>query len=484
MFKQVKNHGYLACLSQRKNGSSLYAISTLLLLILLLVLCSCSDSGNDTTDGDFSESESAPADRDADDDSSVDGDLDAERSDASEWDIDPELAELWSTDCVGSEPPDLGGFEVGYQRLSCGDYTLDKNYYLLTLFEELTDLHGLLVGDATLSAISQTRTQMLREAETACGEDVACHTGKLTITEADCSEIAAALGELVEKGSTDVVSEHLRPSGMFQLHRSLPDDELFETAFCDTVAGLNEAYHSNVGGLSAAELNQLVQTLSQAHQGDLLFYEPLYFATAAVLTQQQRDEAGRYEPMEEGENAAALQAMAEIDWDSYPYSLILVPGMGPDNYEEPLDQAGAFRCDLAVQRLWGGLAPFILTSGGHVHPDRTPYCEAIEMKKYLMNTYDVPESKLLVDPHARHTTTNLRNLARLVLRYGIPPEKPVLVTTDMGQSIYISSMIAGRCEEELGYLPYRQVLSLGMTDTCLLIDPTSLYADPSDPLDP
>ena len=73
-----------------------------------------------------------------------------------------------------------------------------------------------------------------------------------------------------------------------------------------------------------------------------------------------------------------------------------------------------------------------------MHPDKTPDAEAIEMKKYLMEAHSIPEAAILVDPHARHTTTNLRNAARMMLRSGAPPEKPLLVASDLIQSVYRS----------------------------------------------
>ena len=61
-------------------------------------------------------------------------------------------------------------------------------------------------------------------------------------------------------------------------------------------------------------------------------------------------------------------------------------------------------------------------SGGFVHPAQTPYAEAIEMKKALIADFSIPQEAILVDPHARHTTTNMRNAARLLYRYAIPFE--------------------------------------------------------------
>ncbi len=80
---------------------------------------------------------------------------------------------------------------------------------------------------------------------------------------------------------------------------------------------------------------------------------------------------------------------------------------------------------MAVKRYRQGLAPLLLVSGGAVHPKRTPYNEALEMKKELMNVYGIPARAIIVEPHARHTTTNFRNAARLVYRYGIPADKKV-----------------------------------------------------------
>ncbi len=128
----------------------------------------------------------------------------------------------------------------------------------------------------------------------------------------------------------------------------------------------------------------------------------------------------RYEPLVTSENQKALAALATIDWKAFPFAAILVPGLGPVTLDTPLSEGGRLRCDYARARFDKKLAPLIVLSGGHVHPDRTPYSEAIEMKKYL-RAQGVPESALLVDPHARHTTTNLRNVGRILLRAGVAP---------------------------------------------------------------
>src|SRR5262249_42281975 len=148
---------------------------------------------------------------------------------------------------------------------------------------------------------------------------------------------------------------------------------------------------------------------------------PVRFAVELMLLNQ-RDEAGRYEPMEAGENAGAFSRMRSVEWKRYPYSVIVVPGAGGDRPGIRLSPGGKLRDEIASKRFRDGKAPFVLVSGGHVHPQRTEYAEAIEMKRDLVTRLGVPANAVIVDPHARHTTTNMRNAARLMYRYGMPFE--------------------------------------------------------------
>jgi hypothetical protein len=135
--------------------------------------------------------------------------------------------------------------------------------------------------------------------------------------------------------------------------------------------------------------------------------------------------------------------------------------------------------------LRNGKAPFILVSGGYVHPAQTHFSEAIEMKKTLIDEFHVPESAILVDPHARHTTTNMRNAAREIFRYNMPTDRPAIVVSDASQITYIAAKsLADRCLRELGYVPYRILRRDG--DTNLVVMPLieSLEQDPLEPLDP
>jgi len=138
-----------------------------------------------------------------------------------------------------------------------------------------------------------------------------------------------------------------------------------------------------------------------------------------------------------------------------------------------------------VARYRAGQAPFIIVSGGNVHPNQTPFNEALEMKRALVRDFGVAPAAVLIDPHARHTTTNLRNAARLALRYGFPAGQPLLITSDQGQSAYISGReFADRCRRELGYQPGVLGKRLSPFDQEFVPGVQSLHGDARDPLDP
>jgi uncharacterized SAM-binding protein YcdF (DUF218 family) len=203
------------------------------------------------------------------------------------------------------------------------------------------------------------------------------------------------------------------------------------------------------------------------------------------MTLNHRDEAGRFEPMEAGENAAAFHHVANIEWSRYPYSVIVVPGAGNDRPGVRLSASGKLRDEIAARRFREGKAPFILVSGGYVHPSQTEFAEAIEMKRDLMTRFSIPEAAIIVDPHARHTTTNMRNAARLMYRYGLPWDGKALVSTDPSQSQYIENPeFAKRCLAELGYVPYKLLGRTSPFDLEFRPIIDSLQIDSQDPLDP
>jgi hypothetical protein len=217
---------------------------------------------------------------------------------------------------------------------------------------------------------------------------------------------------------------------------------------------------------------------------DPLFFEPTLNFALKLLEANRRDEAARYEPLEEGENKTCLHNVKKIRWSDYPYSFILVLGAGPQDSAR-LSQIGAKRADQAAQLFLAHAAPLIMFSGGHVHPMQTRYCEAIEMKKYVMEKYQIPEKSILIDPYARHTTTNFRNGARLAFRYGIPANLKAVVTSSEDHIAYTTKEdFRSRCLKELGYFPVEFISRISPIEAEFKPSVASLFFDANDPLDP
>ena len=107
------------------------------------------------------------------------------------------------------------------------------------------------------------------------------------------------------------------------------------------------------------------------------------------------------------------------------------------------------------------------------------------MKRFLMERLHVPENAIIMEPHARHTSTNMRNCARLIFRYGIPMEKPCLSSSNKEQSHYISGKgMENRCIEELGYPAYKNGNRISETEAEFYPLVSSLQIDFDEPLDP
>ncbi len=184
------------------------------------------------------------------------------------------------------------------------------------------------------------------------------------------------------------------------------------------------------------------------------------------------------------EAAAAFRA-----WRDFRYDLLIVTGYTPLGARQPvrLHPIARERVDAALTSFRAKLAPFILTTGGAVHPAGTPFCEAIEMKRELV-ARGVPPERVVVEPRARHSTTNLRNAGRFMLAHGLTRG---LVVAGGGwpffnQAWYFAhpelSSFNRRCRRELGYV----VGALRKIDAArVAFTPAPECARPGDdPLDP
>ena len=380
----------------------------------------------------------------------------------------------------------------------------DKDFYLLSLLQADPRVRTTLMADKSLALISAERQHFLAWSLQTCKGDAVCTLKSLLWTEEEIRMVSFALEQLYQEDSSlrELVDKSLRPSGTYVLYQKQSGDRLLVNAWEVCARGLNDIIE--VYGQGGAPRYPKIDSISfdvnpvefQHHVATIadqvssastaqLFFEPSLKVALELLALNHRDEAGRLEPMEAGVNKAAVDAVSSIQWKKYDYSVIVVPGAGPEDPNTALSDAGRKRTALAAEAYHAGKAPFILVSGGYVHPSQTRFSEAMEMKKALLHDYNVPEAAILVDPHARHTTTNMRNAVREIYRYNMPMDKPALVISDAAQTSYIASQFfADRCLKEMGYLPYKIVSQ--PSDTSLVFLPLieSLQQDPLDPLDP
>jgi hypothetical protein len=400
-----------------------------------------------------------------------------------------DFSALAPAQCPPVVPEDLHGANPRAPLLMPNSVIEGKAFYVLTLLDVVADARVAVSNWPALAKLAAERTLAMQAAVNDCNGGAACWGQAVKWADADIDRAGDALVALRGASSAiQVAAASLRRSGHAQLHASLSDAELLRFAWQDAARALNKGWDEHVAGLATGTVQRLLADIA-ATSADRAFFSPLLRLVLGGLEADGRDEAARYEPLADGENAAALARIRCIDFSKYPFAAIVVPGQGPTDFDHPLDPTGQIRADQAAARLAAGLAPLIALSGGHVHPDRTPYSEAIEMKQYLIATYAIPEAAILVDPHARHTTTNLRNVARLLYRYGVPVDRPSLVTTDEFQTAYIAAAGANqvfgkRCLDELGYFPYRGLSKLDLLDDCWVPSVDSLYADARDLLDP
>jgi hypothetical protein len=391
-----------------------------------------------------------------------------------------------------------GGFDPHY-RLSLAHPVQDKNFYLLSLFQRNAAIRKLLMTNASLRQLSEEKRFALQKAP-ACN-DVKCFEDLFRFNARTIETVATALEVLANQPEFKrLAKKHLRPSGVFIKYSRQSDSQMLAAAWKDAANSLNrilsvyglgkDPLYKNIDRVSFDVSKDDYRNLLRAKAQEIKFVnEPLFFDPTLdfalkLLEINRRDEAGRYEPLDSGENRATVQNLRKIKWADYPYTFILVLGSGPGD-SAPLSPIGAKRADVAAQLFLQHKAPLIIFSGGHVHPMQTPYCEAIEMKKYVIEKYKIPATSILIEPHARHTTTNFRNGARLVFRFGIPTDRKALVTSSEDHISYcVGQEFHDRNVKELGYFPVEFITRVSPVSAEFEPSVMSLFFDSNDPLDP
>ena len=206
------------------------------------------------------------------------------------------------------------------------------------------------------------------------------------------------------------------------------------------------------------------------------------------------------------QNARALRALAR-QGERYAYASVVLPGHGLAEQDGTaltgylpgdaclslkdgdLARLGAmpFRTAIGGDAMRGGVAPVIITSGGAVH---SHLIEAFAMMHLLQCREQIDVDRIIVEPCAEHTHTNLRNSGRWIDAMG---GRAAYLLTDTGiQSDYFQDFsgfelllgsIDQRSLRDWGYLlgSWRQA-STGTAKSGFWFTPYRFWAEPREGL--
>ena len=353
------------------------------------------------------------------------------------------------------------------------DIVVQKNFELCWYLANDPKVSFFLAADPVLSEITRQERSLFKNAGT---EDDAVQAALFSVQEID--NIGDRLSELTSLPLIRKLCKVLKEHGKYFIFNDLPDGEFLKAAWIQDAGGINRILKVYALGekpkykvdIPDPNLHQIPfydkamanvirpsirgAALEITREG-LFFSLPLEVALK-YLDINNRYEAADFEPLGKNINSRTYAAVRSAKWKNYPYSAILVLGSGPQVKGEAISPKCRVRCAYAAELYRQGKAPFIILSGGRAHPAMTDISEAEEMKRYLMDNYGIPEKALIAEPHARHTTTNLRNAARIMLGCGFPSDKPALITSTSDQLDSIQGeRFETRCIKEMFVYPCR-----------------------------
>ncbi len=398
------------------------------------------------------------------------------------------------------------GYRPDHRPIVSGNWLIDRNFYLLTAISKSPVVKAALVAEPALKQTLEQRVATIKQHATDTARSAASLVTGFRWTTADSLAMLTAVQGLYDRQTPafdKLIDGQLRPSGYYQRFVGMSNRELLSRAWGQYVVGINyiidqfglgkkmrypridSASYPVNGPIYRTVLKDIFALLSEQTDSLTVFYEPSLAVALHLMDANDRDEPARHEPMSTGDNRLAVAQIKRTDFKAYPYMAIVAPGNGPSLTTTPISPDNKIHCDAAAQSYKQKKAPFLIVSGGYCYPFQGPFAEAIEMRKYLMTKHGIPESAIIIDPHARHTTTNFRNANRLLIRYGIPADRPSLFVTSKSQTDYVDTpAFDARNRRELGYVPYTAKKRLSLHEISYIPVLESLHLDPFDPLDP
>ncbi len=332
-----------------------------------------------------------------------------------------------------------------------------------------------LKANPAVAAMLATRARR----RTACADDLTCITQALVWTPSESATLAAGMPEHMSsaddgaaaqaKREIEGINVVLRTFGLGQLPRYPQIDGTGPIDPSETRARLQAA-----DWLSRTPRARSAQAL-----------DPSMDFALSLLDVSDRTNAIGFDPLTGGLNAAAVKRARSLDWKRWHYTAMIVTGVGPETPDTALSPFGKYHVRLAADRFARGDIALIIVTGGRAHPRATRFTEAEQMRAALIERYGIPADAIVIEPYARHTTTNLRNATRLLATLGAPLDKDALIVCNPGQSETIAgAAFAQRNLTELGYVPGQVGERLSPNELKFRPSPLSLRVDPRDPLDP
>jgi hypothetical protein len=231
-------------------------------------------------------------------------------------------------------------------------------------------------------------------------------------------------------------------------HVSFPETNVQDACFTGvTHEGRNVTVGAVPRGCSYPNARARTRLMALADELDRLPDDAPHRLYPCSLTRAQRA-AARHQ------NVRVLRSLARRS-DEFPYSAIVVPGHGVLTQNDTALAAfepghscreladgddgrlGAlpFRSARAADALRGGVAPVVIVSGGAVH---SRVIEAFALMQLLECREKIAADRILIEPCADHTHTNLRNSGRWMNAMG--GRAAYLLTDDWIQSDYFQDV--------------------------------------------
>jgi len=177
---------------------------------------------------------------------------------------------------------------------------------------------------------------------------------KLLVSNSELKQLA--LDKLVPSNTYGLGGKE-DPSAYFV--KAIAQDMKFQNYVIDVYAGGQKPNYPKIDSISFDVTNKGFLTLLKDVRQDVIkdCKEPYQYGFISMYTAvrlleiNERMDAAQLEPLMEGENKKAFDAIKSVNFEQYPYSLLLVLGAGPNVYDQPISPGGMLRARPHISKL-------------------------------------------------------------------------------------------------------------------------------------